>query len=64
MLTDKVTCPKCGSAQIITDECYDTIYGENHTVKDLCCGHCKDCGTDLQWSEVYNFVGYDEIEED
>lgn len=63
-MVDKVVCPKCGGMHIVKDDCYDTIDGGNHTIKDLCCGHCEDCGAQLQWSEVYKFVGYDEIEED
>lgn len=62
-MVDKVTCPKCGSTWIIAEDCYDT-YTFDKGVKMRFVGCCMDCGTQLQWSEVYNFVGYDEIEED
>jgi DNA-directed RNA polymerase subunit RPC12/RpoP len=62
-MTDKLACPKCGSAAIALDDCYDVISGEGNTIKELCCGHCANCGADLQWEKVYKFVGYDEIEE-
>ena len=59
----ELKCPKCGRAHIIKDDCYDIISGENNTIKELCCGHCEDCGTDVQWDVVYQFIGYDAIEE-
>ena len=59
----ELKCPKCGGAHIIKDDCYDIISGENNTIKELCCGHCEDCGTDVQWDVVYQFIGYDAIEE-
>lgn len=62
-MTDKLKCPKCGGARIVKEDCYDTIRGENNTIKELCCGHCEDCGIDVQWEVVYQFIGYDEIEE-
>lgn len=64
MMTDKLTCPKCGSTAVALDECYDTIDGEGNTIKELYCGHCANCGIDLQWEKVYKFIGYDKIEED
>ena len=62
-MTDRLKCPKCGSTTVAWDDCYDTIHGEENTFKELCCGHCEDCGTDLQWEVVYQFIGYDAIEE-
>ena len=62
-MTKELKCPKCGGAHIIAYDCYDTIDGENHTLKELMCGQCEDCGTDLQWEAVYQFIGYGEIEE-
>lgn len=59
----KLKCPNCSGTYIVKDDCYDIINGENHTIKELCCGHCEDCGIDLQWEVVYQFIGYDEIEE-
>lgn len=63
MLTNKVVCPNCGSAQIEGVESYDT-YDCNKGIKKRFVGWCEDCDTQLQWSEIYHFVGYDEIEED
>jgi len=62
-MLNELKCPKCGGTHIVADDCYDTIHGENNTFKELMCGHCEDCDTELQWEEVYQFVGYDEIEE-
>ena len=62
-MIEKLKCPKCGGAHIVEDDCYDTISGENHTIKELICGHCETCGADLQWETVYKFVGYADIEE-
>lgn len=59
----ELKCPKCGSAAVALDDCYDTIHGEGNTIKELMCGHCANCGADLQWEKVYQFVGYDEMEE-
>ena len=58
----ELKCPKCGSTCII-DDCYDVIHGENNTIKELCCGHCENCNTDIQWEVVYQFIGYTPIEE-
>lgn len=62
-MVDKVTCPKCGSAQIEEKDCYNT-YTFDKGIKMRFVGCCEDCGTILQWSEIYHFIGYDEIEED
>lgn len=62
-MTNKVICPKCGSTWIEEEDCYDT-YTFDKGIKRRFVGFCMDCGTQLQWSEVYNFAGYDEIEED
>lgn len=58
MLTDKVVCPKCGSPQIGEIDCYD-IYTCNEGVRVCYFGTCKDCGEEMQWDEVYQFIGYD-----
>lgn len=63
MLTDKVTCPKCGSTWIDEEDCYSTDTFEKG-IKMRFVGSCMDCGAQLRWSEVYRFVGYDKIEED
>lgn len=62
-MVDKVTCPKCGSTWVDEEDCYNT-YHFDKGIKMRFVGSCMDCGTQLQWSEVYNFIGYDEIEED
>lgn len=59
----ELKCPKCGGVHVVKDDCYDIIDGENHTIKELCCGHCEDCYIDIQWDIVYQFIGYDAIEE-
>lgn len=63
----ELKCPKCGGTHIVRDDCYSIIKGENiTTIKELrLCdgGYCEDCGTDLQWDIVYQFIGYDAIEE-
>lgn len=61
-MTKELKCPKCGGTNIVEEDCYNIVHGEN-TVEELCCGHCGDCGIDVQWSVVYQFIGYDEIEE-
>ncbi len=58
MMTDKVVCPKCGSAQIDEVDCYDT-YTCHEGVRMCYIGTCKDCGKEVQWDEVYQFIGYD-----
>lgn len=62
-MTKELKCPKCGGTHIVKEDCYDLVNGEGITLKELCCGHCEDCGTDLQWDVVYQFIGYDAIEE-
>ena len=62
-MTNELKCPKCGGAHIETDDCYETIHGEENTIKELMCGHCENCGTDVQWAIVYQFIGYEGIEE-
>lgn len=62
-MTKELKCPKCDGTHIVKDDCFDIIDGENHTIKELCCGHCEDCGIDVQWDIVYQFIGYDKIEE-
>jgi len=62
-MVDKVTCPKCGSERVEEGDCYNTI-DFNNKIKKYFVSTCADCGAEIQWSEVYHFVGYDEIEED
>ena len=62
-MTKELKCPKCGGTNIVEEDCYNIVHDENNTIKELCCGHCGDCGTDVQWDVVYQFIGYDEIEE-
>ena len=62
-MMNKLKCPNCGEVHIVKDDCYDIIDGENNTIKELCCGHCESCGTNIQWDIVYQFIGYDNIEE-
>lgn len=62
MLTDKVICPKCGSERIEEGDCYNTI-DFDEGIKECFVGTCMDCGEEVQWDEVYKFVGY-EIEGD
>ena len=63
-MTEKLTCPKCGSEDIEEDDCFDTYHDENSTVKECYCGHCEACGADLLWNVVYKFIGYADIEEE
>lgn len=62
-MIEKLKCPNCGSENIEEDDCFDTYHGENSTFKECYCGHCETCGHDLVWDVVYQFVGYDAIEE-
>lgn len=61
-MTDKVVCPKCGSAQIEKEDCFD-IYFPYKEVRKCYVGTCKNCGEEVQWDKVYQFIGY-EIEGD
>lgn len=63
-MVEKLKCPKCGSTNIMQDDCYETIHGEDNTYKELICGHCEDCEADLLWTETYKFIGYTDIEEE
>lgn len=66
-MTDKLKCPKCGGGNIKKDDCYDivdTMRNNVRGIKELLCGHCLDCGANLQWSKIYQLVGYDEMEVD
>lgn len=63
MIRSVVTCPHCGSQSIDIDDCYDWSSFKTQ-VKEYYCGHCNDCKTNLQWTKVFNFIGYEDIEED
>lgn len=66
-MTKELKCPKCGGIHLVNDDCYNIHLvndGENNTIREAYCGHCKDCGTYVQWKAIYQFIGYDEIEED
>lgn len=66
-MEEKLKCPKCGSDNVEIDDAFDNGYdyiGEKRIYFELCCGGCRDCGTLLQWREIYPFAGYDRIEED
>lgn len=58
----ELKCPKCGSALIDVEDCYDIITCEEG-LKELYIGYCMNCGAELQWSELYKLVGYDDFEE-
>ena len=62
-MTNELKCPKCGGTRIVEEDCYDMERGGYNTIKELYCGHCEDCGIDVQWEVVYQFIGYDAIEE-
>lgn len=62
-MTKELKCPVCGGTYIVKEDCYDIISGENNTIKEQCCGHCETCGFNLEWDVVYQFIGYDAIEE-
>lgn len=62
-MTNELKCPKCGGTRIVIEDCYNTIHDENNIIKDCYCGCCEDCGADVQWDAVYQFIGYDAIEE-
>lgn len=59
----ELRCPKCNSTNIDDQDCFDTV-STIGGLKEYHCGRCVDCGTFFQWSEVYEFTGYDDIEED
>lgn len=64
-MTNELKCPKCGSANIEKDDCFDivdAIINNVRGIKELLCGVCLNCGANLQWSNVYKFIGYDEME--
>lgn len=63
MLVPEVSCPKCGSYLISEDDCYDWVHYDEG-LKELYGGHCDKCGAELQWSKIYKFIGFDDIEED
>ena len=63
-MTKELKCPKCGGTHIKEDDYdYITHAGNNNTIKEPIYGHCEDCGIDLQWERIYQFTGYDDIEE-
>ena len=63
----ELKCPHCGSLNVDYSDCYDTEKAfdyekENEIVIHRMNGYCEDCGaTDLQWEEVYEFTGYQNI---
>lgn len=59
----ELKCPKCGSSFIEEYDCYNTYEGAD-TYKELFCGQCANCGAELQWERVFEFIGYDNIEEE
>jgi len=63
MIVPEVSCPKCHSFLITEDDCYDWVT-TGDGIKEYYCGTCRNCGANLQWSKIYKFVGFDDIEED
>jgi len=63
-LYPNLNCPICGSNRIHSEDIYDTesieIEGEQG-IAELCVGVCFDCTTQIQWEQVYKFVGFRDI---
>ena len=55
-MTKELKCPKCGSTNVVEDDTYDTST-EVGSLTYSVCGHCEDCGVNLQWEENYIFDG-------
>jgi len=62
MSTNELVCPKCGSALIEEENCFDT-YGFGEVLTMCYTGTCMDCGEKVRWDEMYEFIRY-EIEGD
>lgn len=60
----ELLCKYCG-ATIEEDNVIDInrgIFG-SEIIED-CYGHCSGCGTQYVWSRVYDFCGYENLEEE
>lgn len=53
-------CLKCGGV-IECDDTFDSSTCDNRHV-DYCVGHCRDCDTEYQWEEVYEFKDFENLE--
>ena len=64
---NKLICPHCGSTDVSESDCFDieTTFDYNRcneVILRKISGYCDGCGaTDLLWTEVYEFAGYDNI---
>lgn len=56
---NKLVCLKCGG-EIEYDDCYNYDCDDDW-VERFYAGHCMDCGTDHQWSELYKFESIENL---
>ena len=63
-LHPELACPNCSSDRIHSEDIYDIegayIEGESALV-EKCVGVCRKCNKQLQWEQVYKFVGFRDI---
>lgn len=57
----KLECPRCKSENIENDDIFD-ISSTPFDTTDHVCAHCLNCGANIVYDRVYNFVGYENIE--
>ena len=57
---EELKCPHCGSVNVNTDVCDDIYAIDDKVIKEYS-GSCMDCGTWLNWDEVFVLKEYSNI---
>lgn len=57
---EELKCPHCGSSYVDTDVCNETYRTDDKVIKEYS-GFCMDCGTYLNWEEIFVFKEYSNI---
>ena len=59
-MAEELKCPYCRSVNVYTDVCDDTYRTDDKVIKEYS-GFCMDCGTCLNWDEIFVFKEYSNI---
>ena len=57
-----LTCPACASLDVYVDDTLDSYTGSDNSIICWSVAHCRACGRDFNFEEVFKFAGYQNIE--